>query len=1051
MGLVWRATHASGEPVAVKVLRHGVSDTSKLAMQREVASMAGLRHPHIVAVLDVGTVDAQAAQADERLPEGSPWVAMELAERGSLLDGYRTLRSSHVQRLLRQILRALAHAHSHGVLHRDLKPSNVLLSGDGAAQLVDFGLVLRMDSDDAEAPRGGGTPSYMAPEQVDPAFAPMGPWTDLYSLGVVAWVLTTGRRPFEAKDAERQMRNHLEAPLPAYVPRRAIPKRFEYWLGRMLAKRPEDRFQRAADALASLVSLGPPEHRPLDSYDAFPPMPVIKVGLPPTPPMAPPRVGSRLQRGLGLLALQEPPLVGRAPLQARLWSALVAMQGSGRQRLVLLRGPTGVGKTRLATWLGRTAHEAGAAQVLPIRPDTTYAGLVRATLAPGTHRLDPIRAWARSHGYPRDAGRLLEAVAAGKNVARTEALTATLLLLRGLASERPIVLHIDDLHASPVGLPLAQALASGAEQLPVLAVITTPDHILATDEATEALWDQLLASQDADEISVEPLKRADGVQLLRSVVHLDPTLESQLVTRTAGNPLFALEVVRSWAQSGRLRPSEHGLALVGAPGALPRTVTDAARDRLERFLHRRDDWSVALERAALLGNEVDSSEWQKACGEVPRDLMPALLAARLIVPSPAWRGMRWSFAHGMLGEVLRDRALVSGRLRAHHRAISDALRDDDVPPDRVAPHLQGAGDRLGAGKAWLEVATQRLAEMRVAEALLAAREADEQLGLAGRPDTDPDRLMAKVHQASALHMQGHDADQRELLMEVVEAAPSASAAYREALIGLGSRAGWLGDQEGFRHWLGRAYDQARGAGDTARMARSRERLARFESLAGHHERAVELAVEVLASGWDAGMAHRTAVIVAGRAGDLDAARRHAEAGAALLGKQGRFGGCSSLWNDLASVLLAGGDAEGARLALERAEADARTAGSTHTLTYILANAAVQATRAGDHAKAAARLSEARTMCRDPRLSALLSAVSLLPLASLGRWRDFDHAARHALTLVSTLGDDDAPDLVRRAIAVADKAGEPERVALARRVSAHLDHLSQAEGASEGAT
>jgi hypothetical protein len=1043
MGQVWRARHPSGEVVAIKVLRHGVNDTSRLAMQREIASMAGLSHPHIAEVVDTGTVPDEA----EGLPTGSPWVAMELAEGGSLLEGYRSLRSIHIQRLLRQVLRALAHAHARGVLHRDLKPSNVLLAGDGGARLVDFGLVLRMDDLDPDAPSGGGTPSYMAPEQADPTFAPMGPWTDLYSLGIVAWVLTTGRRPFESKDARQQMRNHIELPLPAYVPRRAIPPGFEHWLARMLAKRPEDRFQRAADALASLVSLGRPEHRPIDGYPTDPPMDVVRVTVPSTPPRPSPRVHSRLPRGLGVLSMREPPLVGRSEAQGILWTQLLAMLEHRTPRLALLRGPTGVGKTRLATWLGRAAHATGAAQVLAIRPDTTFDGLIRTTLAPGTHELEPVNAWSRRHGLRHDEARLLRVVAAGKPVARAEALTALLLLLRGLAADRPVVAHIDDVHDNPVGLPLVQALASGAEALPVLALLTAPDHVLATDEATDALWDELAAHEASVEIALPPLSPSDGVQLLRSVVHLDPTLESQLVRRTEGNPLFALEVVRSWAQAGRLRPTERGVALVGAPGALPRTVTDAARERLERFVADRDDWSVALERAALLGSEVDSGEWQRATEGVPPDLMPALLVHRLAVPSPAWRGLRWRFAHGMLGEVLRDRALVSGRLRAHHRAIAAALADES--PQRLAPHLQGAGDRLGAGRAWLQVAHDRLGELRVAEALLAAREADEQLGLAGRPDTDPERLMATVLAANCLHMQGHDADQLQLLTQVVTRADPTTAAYREALLGLGTRAGWLGDEEGFRHWLAEAYEHARVAGDTQRMGRCRERLARFESMSGHHERAVQLAREVLDSGWDEGMARRTAVIVAGRAGDLQASRRHAEAGAAVLSREGRFGGRSSLMNDLASVLLAGGDAEGAAEALARAEADARTSGSTHTLTYVLANAAVQATRSGAHAKAADRLSEAITMCRDPRLSALLSAVSLLPLARLRRWRDFDHAAEHALTLVSTLGDDDAPELVRQAVAVADRAGEKQRAAVARDVLAHLHALAGEGGPDPG--
>lgn len=1050
MGVVWRARHPEGSEVAVKVLKPGVREASRLAMQREIVTMARLRHPHIVAVLDTGTVPEGLVDDDDELAAGAPWVAMELAEGGSLLDTYRTLRSAQIQRLLRQVLRALAYAHARGILHRDLKPSNILLGADGGARLVDFGLVLRLDGHDVDAPSGGGTPSYMAPEQADPDHGPMGPWTDLYSLGIVAWVLTTGRRPFEASDPADQVRNHRSAPLPPYVARRAVPEGFEHWLARLLAKHPHERFQRAGDALASLLALGPVRKRPLREMPAGPPLPIRRVSLArqPRPPLTP--LPRRLPRGLSLLTLQEPPLVGRRAEQDQLWQALRQVHGEGTPRLMLLRGPTGVGRTRLAGWIGRTAHEIGAAQVLPIRPDTTAGALLRATLAPGAPPEANIRAWARRHGLTDDEERLLLAtVADDPRGAPPEAVTALLLLLRNLCADRPVVLHVDDLPANPVGRPLIEALASGAEAVPVLAVVTVAEHDLVDDDDAEALWDDLRGLPIAEELSLAPLRRADGVQMLRSLVRLAPQLESQLATRTAGNPLFALEVVRSWAQSGRLKATPDGWTLRGAGIAMPSTVTEAARDRLERFLARRDDWSAALECAALLGTEIDSAEWQRVCGPVPADLMPALLVERLVIPSPAWRGLRWRFAHGMLGEVLRERAVRAGRLRRHHRAIAAALQAGGAGPDRLAPHLQGAGDALAAGRAWLEVAVRDLKELRVTDGLHAVDLADEQLALAGLGEDHPERLVAAIRRATALHMQGHDEDQHLLLASILARAERGTVAHREALLGLGTHAGWRGDAAGFRRHLQDAYALAREADDTHTMGRARERLARFESMAGEHARAQALVDELLATGWDAGIARRTAVVVAGRAGDLDGARAHADEGARWLAREGRFGGRAGLWNDLGSVLLQGGDAAGATDALERAERDARTAGSIHTLTYVLANSAMLATRSGNHTVAASRLAEAITLCRDPRLSALLSAVSLLPLASLRRWADVDHAAAEALTTVSLLGDDAAVWMVQRAVEVVERTGDAGRIARVRTVAEHLARLAHRPASPEG--
>jgi len=1038
MGLVWRAAGPTGDPVAVKVLRPDVPEPSARAMQREVASMASLCHPHVVAVHDVGTVTTAESESDERLPAGSPWVAMELAPRGSVLDRYRELRSAGVQRLLREVLEALADAHAHGLIHRDLKPSNILLGPDDGALLTDFGLVLRTDDLDPEAPRGGGTPSYMAPEQVDPSLGPMGPWTDLYSLGVVAWVLTTGSRPFRSRDPDVQMLHHVRTQLPAYVPRRRVPDGFGRWLGRLLAKRPRDRFQRAADALHALDTLGPlgpPPGREPRARPTQPLLPDAPRQLPTRPPPDPAPLRRQLLPSLRLLGLRDPPLIGRRREQQALWRALCTVHTHRRPHTVLLRGASGVGKTRLCTWLARTAHRIGAAQVLVVRPDATFARLVHHTLAPGTASMGPVSQWAEDEGLAPEERTLIERVASGRNLPLADAYTALLVLLRALARHRPVILHIDDVHTSRVGLGLAQRLSDLRESLPVLTLVTVPDSALASDDALDEAFEELARPAQAAELALDPLTVADGVQLLRSVVTLEPSLESELVRRTHGNPLFALEVVRSWAQSGRLEPKPHGLSLVGAPGALPRTVTDAAKDRLERFLADRDDWSVALERAALLGVEVDAGEWQRTCGGVPPDLMPALLVARLALPSPELRGLRWAFAHSMLREVLHQRALVSGRLRAHHRAIARTLTADGAPPERLAPHLQGAGDRRGAGLAWIEVARQQLEDLRVAAALRSARDADEQLALAGVPEDHEARLRARVLLGHAEHMEGRLEAGKAHLEQAAAAAPADTSVYRDALLGLGSIAGWQGDEDGYRHWLELVHQRATEAGDSDRAGRARERLARFESMTGHHREAVRLATEVLDSGWDEGMARRTAVVALGRAGDLAAAREHARAGALRLARDGRIGSRASLWNDLASVLLQGGDAEGAAEALEQAEGDARRAGSTHTLAYVLANSGLLAARNGHHEQAASRLEEAVILSRDPRLQALLSAVSLLPLAHLGRWPDFDRAAHAALDLRSTLGEDDVPQLLEQAAQRAERAGHPRRAEAARAAAA----------------
>jgi eukaryotic-like serine/threonine-protein kinase len=171
MAEVHRAVHQSqGVPVAVKVL-----DAEKAAAPRfqrmlynEARAMAGLHHPGIAMVYDIG-----------RAPTGSPWIAMEMASGGSLEDLVEVgLSWPDLKDLLLALLDALAHAHARGVLHRDLKPANILLCTEGdlrpGLKISDFGLAMPLDTGTGSS-RISGTPAFMAPEQVRGLWRDFGP------------------------------------------------------------------------------------------------------------------------------------------------------------------------------------------------------------------------------------------------------------------------------------------------------------------------------------------------------------------------------------------------------------------------------------------------------------------------------------------------------------------------------------------------------------------------------------------------------------------------------------------------------------------------------------------------------------------------------------------------------------------------------------------------------------------------------------------------------------------------------------------------------------
>jgi tetratricopeptide (TPR) repeat protein len=265
MGEIWKGVHRTQRvPVAVKVLtaEGARRDDYIRQFRNEIRSVAGLDHPGVVLVFDHGEIDEAAAEASgEILVAGSPYLVMEYARHGAL-DRYVWGMNWPVTRhVVLNVLDALSHAHARGVIHRDLKPENILLGcarQDGLGlKVADFGLAHPLDltGRTEKYEKGWGTPSYMAPEQLRGQFRDYGPATDLYALGIVAWQLTCGTRPFDGANIVEISAKHLHGDLPSYQPRFEVPDGFERWIRRLLQKDFRDRFQTAADAAYSLARL----------------------------------------------------------------------------------------------------------------------------------------------------------------------------------------------------------------------------------------------------------------------------------------------------------------------------------------------------------------------------------------------------------------------------------------------------------------------------------------------------------------------------------------------------------------------------------------------------------------------------------------------------------------------------------------------------------------------------------------------------------------------------------------------------------------------------
>ncbi|MGB1276836.1 MAG: protein kinase domain-containing protein, partial [Nannocystaceae bacterium] len=477
------------------------------------------------------------------------------------------------RRIVSALLRALAHAHSRGLIHLDIKPGNVLLGSRDDPRpnlkLTDFGLVHALDRQQpcssGASPHGTveqarGTPWYMAPEQLCGHWRDYGPWTDLYALGILAWELVCGARPYDGNSARSIGRQHLEQPLPRLKAIFDVPPDLHSWLEGMLDKQPSRRFQRAGDALQAFLALGdplepvtvirrmpvapeepdtvvgpapkpPPKVKKVHddaitrSLDGSPPKnallePAIDLrsrsllrtpdpGCPQEEPPPPPGLAGA---GLGLFHLRRIPFIGRQREREQLWSALREVYSSGQPRAIVLRGPAGLGQSRLASWVCERAHEAGVANYLKAshdsegRPDS---GLPR--MFADHFRSVGLRRWS----IKLRLGKLLARLGIHDVATLEEACDFLMLaspmhadekrvsqyrarpgdrrrlmskLLQHLSRDRLVVVWLDDAHYGEEGVEFVRHTleqASG-DTCPVLFVLTVCDESLGERPQTDA-------------------------------------------------------------------------------------------------------------------------------------------------------------------------------------------------------------------------------------------------------------------------------------------------------------------------------------------------------------------------------------------------------------------------------------------------------------------------------------------------------------------------------------------------------------------------------------
>ena len=658
MGVVYHATDRfTGTDVALKQVLFDAPESFKidnttidyrLALAHEFRTIASLRHPHIISVLDYGFDD-----------KNQPYYTMEL-----LLDAQPLTRVAHRQNLLGQVqymvqlLQALAYLHRRGVFHRDLKPDNVIIDKDGVLRVLDFGLALVRNQKDP-AQNATGTLAYMAPETLR-GLPPM-PATDLYAVGVMGYEMFVGRHPFNVHDVNILIHDVISTP-PTFDGV-DIGVDVMMILEKLMLKDPEDRYQRAGDVIEALSQVvdEPIPHETHAIRESF---------------------------------LQSAEFIGRE-LELDQLTGCLKQSIEGKGQAILVGGESGVGKSRLLEELRISSLVRGAdvTRGQGITEGGSPYALWRDTLR-WLAMINPLSDLEASVLKPLipDISELIGCEVADPPELSPQAMQARIISLMESLFERhpkdkPLVVVLEDFHwAGSESLKALEHLATHIEDVPVLIVASYRD-------------DEYPTLPDALNLPVVTVKRLsnDEIMALSTSMLGDAGQQTQVVDllqrETDGNIFFVIEIVRTLAE-------ESGSFDSIGKRTIPRKVFDGG---LQSILNRRleqvpSQMRQLLQLAAITGRQIDLDLAKTLNSHLPNlqqvdldDWLETLSDAAIINVVDN----QWQFAHDKLREGLTATLPPDG-LRDYHRRVAEAIETiyEDAPEYTVVLtyHWRRAGD-----------------------------------------------------------------------------------------------------------------------------------------------------------------------------------------------------------------------------------------------------------------------------------------------------------------------------------------------------------------------
>jgi hypothetical protein len=651
MGTVYEAFDRDrGQPVALKRLRH-FSPSALYLFKQEFRGLVDVVHPNLVRLHELVATDPRDI-----------FFAMELVRGAEFLRHVRVKDRADPDRLrsaLKQLVEGVQALHAAGKLHRDVKPSNALVTSEGRVVLLDFGVATDIGhgrDDDAVV----GTAAYMAPEQA--AGDPPTPACDWYSVGAILYEALTGQPPLVGSSSEvLRSKSSFDAEPPSRVTPH-VPPDLDALCTALLQRTPAAR----PSGAEILGMLGMTRHEPL----------AVEGGT----------EGRR-------------PLFGRDPQLALLRDALSASRKAAMT--VLVGGPTGMGKTALVQEFLDELADGGQAVLLrgrayeresvPYKAVDSWIDALSRHLLGRSNRGATVpvveEAWALARLFPvlrrvPEIADTREKVVGDPLRLRRLGFGALRQLLGALATERPLVVSIDDVHwgdADSAALLLELVRPPDAPTLLLVMTYRSEERSSPLLQRLRAEWP---AGAEVRELEVEPLAAADARAFALSLLGPEGGgAASDVASESGGSPFLIEELARSH------RSAVRGSARV----TLERAVAARLAELPERARH-------LFELVAVGGRPLSMAVLESAARSPDADELVEVLRARRFVRV----GLRSSVevveaSHARIGEVVRT-ALPPERVRALHSDLArvlEAMPGSD--PESIALHLVGAGQKDRAG------------------------------------------------------------------------------------------------------------------------------------------------------------------------------------------------------------------------------------------------------------------------------------------------------------------------------------------------------------------